>query len=86
MSSEDLSRNTRRRLRRGQACEYLANRHGIIRAPGTLAKYAVIGGGPRFAKLGRWPLYATEDLDLWAQEQIGPTVASTSELKMLGAA
>jgi hypothetical protein len=46
----------------------------------TLAKLAVIGGGPSFCKAGRVPLYARGDLDVWAKARIGPRVTSTSGL------
>ena len=45
------------RLRRAEASAYLKEKHGIDRAPTTLAKYAVVGGGPRFQHVGRLPLY-----------------------------
>jgi hypothetical protein len=67
--------------RRRAASGYLRHKWGIERAPGTLAKLAVVGGGPRFRKAGRIPLYAPTDLDAWAQELLGEPVASTSELK-----
>jgi len=59
----------------------LRQRWGIERAPGTLAKLAVVGGGPRFRKAGRVPLYAPVDLDAWARELLGEPVATTIELK-----
>ena len=37
--------------------------HGIRRTVGTLAKLAVIGGGPRFRVANRTPLYETDELD-----------------------
>ncbi len=52
----------RKYLSRKEAAEYL----GVISAP-TLAKYAVIGGGPRFYKLSSKVGYTIEDLDAWAQ-------------------
>src|SRR5215218_3432495 len=67
--------------RRAAASAYLRERWGVERAPGTLAKLAVVGGGPRFRKAGRVPLYAPADLDAWASELLGTAVASTSELK-----
>ncbi|MCA3440547.1 MAG: hypothetical protein INF50_09495 [Rhodobacter sp.] len=86
MIPDDTPRDAHRYLRRWEASEYLRNRWGMYRAPGTLAKLASVGGGPRFAKMGKWPLYSPDDLDAWVQGQIGPTVSSTSELKMMGAA
>jgi hypothetical protein len=41
---------------------------------------AVVGGGPGFHKANRDPLYAIEDLDIWASELIGPRIRSTSEI------
>ncbi len=69
-----------RRLRRAEAATYLLETHGIRRAVGTLAKLAVIGGGPRFRVAGRTPLYSTDDLDAWAGSILSPPVGSTSEL------
>jgi hypothetical protein len=53
-------------IRRKAASLYLLEKHGIERAPGTLAKLATIGGGPVFRRTGRVPLYAVDDLDSWA--------------------
>ncbi len=67
-------------LRRADASRYLGQTWGIARSPATLAKYAVIGGGPMFYKAGRWPLYSTADLDAWAQALIGEPVHSTAQV------
>ncbi len=74
-----------RRLRRSEAATYLLETHGIHRAVGTLAKLAVIGGGPRFRVAGRTPLYSTDDLDAWAESILSPPVSSTSELRQFRA-
>jgi hypothetical protein len=66
-------------LRRAKACEYLAARWGVIRDPKTLAKYAVVGGGPRFRKDGKFPVYPTDELDAWAQAKLSPLRSSTSD-------
>lgn len=65
-------------LRRAPAAEYVQARYGFCTA-GTLAKLAVVGGGPRFRKIGKWPVYTPEDLDAWAQSKISQPVSSTSE-------
>ncbi len=70
-----------RRLRRSEAAAYLLETHGIRRAVGTLAKLAVVGGGPRFRVAGRTPLYTTDDLDAWAGSILSPLVSNTSELR-----
>jgi hypothetical protein len=48
-------------------------------APGTLAKYAVIGGGPIFRRIGRFPLYAEDDLDRWITSKLSGPMRSTSD-------
>jgi hypothetical protein len=71
---------TRRLLRRKTASEYLLETHGLDRAPSTLAKLAVIGGGPIFRRIGRVPLYATDDLDKWVASKLSAPMRSTSDL------
>lgn len=70
-----------RRLRRKEASVYLLENWGISRTPNTLAKLATVGGGPSFERESRFPLYITDNLDIWAGEQLSPLVSSTSELK-----
>ena len=70
-----------RRLRRADASHYLKDAWGIARSPKTLAKLAVIGGGPSFRKDGRIPLYETAALDEWARAQLSQSVYSTAELR-----
>lgn len=68
------------RLRRREASDYLRDRHGLPVAAATLAKLAVIGGGPHFFKPGaRTVLYDREELDRWAKQKLGRAVASTSD-------
>jgi hypothetical protein len=67
-------------LRRKQAGEYLLAKYGFG-AEKTLAKVAVVGGGPEYRKAGRIPLYTIEALDNWALAKIGAPVHSTSEAK-----
>lgn len=66
-------------MRRDGAAEYLQQRFGFGTSE-TLAKLACIGGGPRFRKLGRFPLYTADDLEAWAQARMSRPVQSTSEL------
>ena len=56
-----------RLLRRTEAAQYIKGKWGYPCSPRTLAKYAVIGGGPRFRKAGRYPLYHPDDLDCVGQ-------------------
>jgi hypothetical protein len=72
--------STRKLLRRKAASHYLCETHGLDRAPSTLAKLAVIGGGPIFRRAGRVPLYSPEDLDAWAESLLSPPMRSTSEV------
>jgi hypothetical protein len=69
-----------RYLRRQEASKYLAAVWGICRSPNTLAKLAVIGGGPIFRRAGRVPLYSAEDLDNWVASRLSPPMRSTSDV------
>jgi hypothetical protein len=70
---------TQKFLRRNAASQYLEETWGMNRAPGTLAKYAVIGGGPTFRRAGRVPLYSTDDLDEWVASKLSAPMRSTSD-------
>ena len=75
------------RLRRADASAYLREAHGLQVAVQTLAKFACVGGGPRFYKgAARWPLYPTAELDAWAQTRLGSLVSSTTEAQAQGTA
>jgi hypothetical protein len=76
----------KRRLRRRDASEYLKERHGLSYTPQTLAKLAVIGGGPEMEYAGRFPLYSEDGLDEWAAAKFTPPVRSTSERRAQQAA
>jgi predicted DNA-binding transcriptional regulator AlpA len=48
---------------------YLSNdeaAHVLKLSPRTLEKFRVIGGGPRYRKLGRRVVYSVQDLETWA--------------------
>jgi len=66
-------------LRRDKAAAYLQERYGAYTID-TLAKLACVGGGPKFRKLGPFPVYLPSDLDHWAQSRMSRTVSSSSEL------
>ena len=66
-------------LRRDKAAQYLQRQYGAFTL-GTLEKLASTGGGPKFRKLGRFPVYTPEDLDAWALSRMSKVVSSTSEL------
>jgi hypothetical protein len=66
-------------LRRKAASQYLDETWGVIRTPSTLAKYAVIGGGPVFRRDSRFPLYLPDDLDAWAASRLSAPMRSTSD-------
>ena len=74
-----------RRLRRADASWYLLEIWGISRTPKTLAKLAVVGGGPEIEYDGRVPLYTEPGLDAFAEAALSPAVKSTSELAKLRA-
>ncbi|MGO9055929.1 MAG: hypothetical protein ACLQU2_00860 [Candidatus Binataceae bacterium] len=69
-----------RLLRRAEAARYVQDGRGYPCSPKTLAKYAVVGGGPRFRKAGRFPLYDPNDLDDWINDKLSDLVTSTSAL------
>jgi hypothetical protein len=66
-------------FRRTQASAYLRDKFNVERAPSTLAKLAVTGGGPPFRLLNRVPLYTPADLDQWVASKLGPRMHSTSD-------
>src|SRR5690242_15406741 len=67
-----------RYLTRGEAAEYLTDL-GYKIAPASLAKRAVVGGGPPFRSWGRKPLYDPEALLEWAQARCTGPRRSTSD-------
>jgi hypothetical protein len=69
-----------RLLRRAEAARYIQDKWGYPCSPKTLAKYASVGGGPRFRKAGRYPLYHPADLDGWITGKLSDLVTSTSAL------
>jgi hypothetical protein len=77
-----MSKPAPRLLYRRETSEYLASEHGLDIKPEKLAHWAVHGGGPNFRLLaGRATkaVYATPDLDQWAQTYLGPLVSRLSE-------
>jgi len=66
-------------LRRDKAAEYLQTTWGFGTIE-TLATLATRGGGPKFRKMGRYPVYTREDLDDWVKSRMSQRVSSTSEL------
>ncbi len=65
-------------LLRVDAARYVRERWGAPCSPSWLAKLAVTGGGPRFRKIGRFPVYTRADLDLWLEGRITAPRSSTS--------
>ncbi len=66
-------------MRREQAAQYLTARWGFG-TKASLSKWACVGGGPRFRKIGRFPLYEAQHLDEWALERLGGLQSSTSDV------
>jgi hypothetical protein len=64
-------------LSRTEASEYLRDL-GLPVAPSTLAKLAVIGGGPPYIKFMSRARYKPRDLDDWAASKISRKRRSTS--------
>jgi len=64
-------------LSRTEASEYLRDL-GLAVAPSTLAKLAVIGGGPPYVKFMSRALYEPRDLHEWAASKISRKRRTTS--------
>ena len=75
-----LDEKIRQYLRRADAAAYVRDKYGFPCSRQWLAKLAVIGGGPKFSKAGRFPIYTPLHLDEWAQSRIGPAQSSTSDV------
>src|SRR5580692_7310136 len=74
----DADQQPSRLLRRAEAAKHIQNKWGYPCSPRTLAKYAVVGGGPAFRRAGRFPMYSDMDLDNWIISRLGPRITSTS--------
>ncbi len=66
-----------RLMTRKQAAEYLGF------APQTLARYAWLGKGPRFKKLGRLVRYTLDDLEAWIKEEGLTTSGDQSKRRLV---
>jgi hypothetical protein len=53
---------------------------GYKTAESTLASMATRGGGPKYRKYGKYPIYRWGDALEWVKSRLGPVVSSTSEL------
>jgi hypothetical protein len=66
-------------LRRDAAAEFIRDNFSIPCSARTLAKFASVGGGPRYRYSGRFPIYEVVDLTAWAAGRVGPKVGTFSE-------
>jgi hypothetical protein len=66
-------------LRRKAAADYVRQCWGAPCTLNTLAKLAVVGGGPLFRRAGRIPLYTTDWLDQWVEAKLSKPLRSTSD-------
>jgi hypothetical protein len=73
--------NTTQYITRREASEYLFQRYGTAGVTATtLARYACMGGGPVFHKIGNKRVgYTLEALDAWMAGRISAGRRSTSE-------
>jgi hypothetical protein len=67
-------------FRRAEACDYIEAHYGVRYAIATLAKLAVVGGGPAFIKIGSRPVYTREDLDAWMRSRMSGKKRHTSDV------
>jgi hypothetical protein len=70
-------------LNRQCASEHIEKTWGLRCSARTLAKLAVVGGGPAFHKSGRDALYDPESLEIWAQKKISPPADTAREHRAL---
>jgi hypothetical protein len=68
-----------RPLDRREASQYLLEKYGIRRSPGTLAKLATVGGGPLFRKVNRAVIYDLAALDEFAGAITSAPIRTTSD-------
>jgi hypothetical protein len=69
-----------RPLSRQEASQYLLEHHGVRRAPGTLAKLASQGGGPKYRRAGlRQVMYEPPHLDEYAKSIATAPAANSKE-------
>ena len=64
-------------LDRAQASEYVT-RQGLPLAKNTLQKFATVGGGPVYRRVGRRAVYLASDLDAWIASKLTAPRCSTS--------
>lgn len=77
-----MKNNQKTYYRREGAAQYLTEKYGFPCSVAWLAKLASTGGGPVFRKAGKFPLYSTEDLDVWAESRMSePYKASGVPIK-----
>lgn len=50
-------------------------------SPRTLEKLRVVGGGPKFRKLGRRVVYALADLENWSNDRVCTSTSDTQFLR-----
>lgn len=69
-----------RMMRRAEAAAFIRETFGVSCCASTLAKLAVVGGGPEYQKFGRFPLYTAGACRSWVEGKLSRRVTSTSEL------
>jgi hypothetical protein len=80
-ATSEVSPHRPRCLSRRGAAKHLFETYGFGTEK-TLAKLAVLGGGPPFHKVGaKTVVYPVDPLDQWAQAKLSPLMRSTSEHK-----
>ena len=74
----EIITSSKRYLSRKEASEHLETL-GLPMAVRTLAKLAVLGGGPSFVKFGRSVRYPREALETWLADRISPLRRTTND-------
>ena len=73
-----MSSTSPRGMQRREIADFLTEQ-GYRIAPSTLAKLAVIGGGPAFRKFGSRPIYDPAESLAWARSRTTSRRTSTSD-------
>jgi len=76
-----IDRSTlQQKLRRSAAAQYIRDTYGVPMSASTLAKLAVVGGGPPYVKVSRYTCYSVTDLEEWVHSRTSGKRRSTSDV------
>lgn len=68
-----------RYMSREEAAQYLTNVLGLKVSKNTLQKWVTTGGGPVYRIFGKYAVYLTDDLQVWANHKLTAPRNSSSK-------